>query len=161
MLTELHVPSERIRFLANSKGEWEGAPKDEAPAVDEATGMGGWQSVAVRVYDQAEEDARLKREAVERVKREARAARAAQREAGGADGEDALETYDVYRTGRYKGVQINEEVDGDHDSQLKEQEEEVSDKYVKVETGSVAFKKKKKGPKGKFRRKKANDDEDD
>mmetsp|Transcript_5939 Transcript_5939/g.17341 ORF Transcript_5939/g.17341 Transcript_5939/m.17341 type:complete len:388 (-) Transcript_5939:112-1275(-) len=159
------LSSDKLRLIAkDSNGTWEDPLAEPAPVVDENTGLGGWETVAVREIDEEEEarleeERQLKAEQEERMREERRKKRLALEEKDQADVEDAMSSYDPWGKGVYKGIDLTSEAT-------------TGWKYEEIDTGKadqggepVAFKKRKfnqdKGKKKKQFRKKTSDEDDE
>jgi len=161
--TDTSIPNtlEEARLLAMGGEEIQNTAEQEVSAeVDEATGLSGWSTVAikkmtVRQLDREEKEraaeklrqARLEREA-EQKRLEAR--RLEEAKVSNAD-DSALGAYDVWGKGDYKGIDISK------DSSLSVHE--TAKKLAAGSGGKVAFRKAKK-QKGSRRRTSADDDDE-
>jgi len=145
-------------------------PPPPPPPVDTDTGLGGWQTVSVRTFDEeAERRASLKAIKAETKKRKKEDAEKRSKMIEEAmEGEDALSSYDPHNRGMYKGIDLNAAARGGEGGVLLG---EVGGAAVEVDLGGdrdgpVAFKKKKKegggggGGGAKFRRRTSGDDDD-
>ena len=106
-----------MRVVGDAKGGWE-PPADlkpsGKPAVDESTGIGRWQTVAVRTVDPAVKAAELARA------RELDALRSAQSRQERdrlveetAETDDAMGSYDPWGTGKYRGIDLSRDAVAD------------------------------------------------
>lgn len=163
------VLSDRIRLVEgeHSMGGVDTLPPPPPPPpVDEDTGLGGWQTVSVRMVD--EEAERKASEAAVRAESKRRKEEDAQRRARmlaeAMEGEDAMSSYDPHGRGIYKGMDLK--VGGTEGSGAIVGE--VGGAALEVDLGGdqagpVAFRKRRAGEGkggGKFRRKRAREDDE-
>mmetsp|Transcript_26612 Transcript_26612/g.39541 ORF Transcript_26612/g.39541 Transcript_26612/m.39541 type:complete len:395 (+) Transcript_26612:60-1244(+) len=110
MKTESGVKSDRIRLIQR-------APV--APVtVEESTGLGKWQTVAVREVNEEEERKKQQQREKEAEKQRAKAMKASLEEdaralAEAGEGDDALSSYDPYNTGVYRGIAVDSRGDAE------------------------------------------------
>ena len=115
--TATRVAPKDLRVVGDAKGGWE-PPADlkpsGKPAVDESTGIGRWQTVAVRTVDPAVKAAELARA------RELDALRSAQSRQERdrlveetAETDDAMGSYDPWGTGKYRGIDLSRDAAAD------------------------------------------------
>ena len=131
------------------------------PAVEQSTGLGGWQTVAVREVDEEAERragiAAMKEEAKRRKEEEALQRLKLMEDA--LEGEDAMSSYDPHGRGMYKGIDLKA-------SATAELNATVEVDLGGDKDGPVAFKKKRPagggggGGAAKFRRKRTTDEDD-
>ncbi|KAM3572647.1 hypothetical protein VYU27_005334 [Nannochloropsis oceanica] len=142
------------------------------PPINMDTGLGGWQTVSVRTFDEeAEKKASLKAIKAETKKRKKEDAEKRSKMIEEAmEGEDALSSYDPHNRGMYKGIDLNAAARGEGGREGEVLLGEVGGATVDIDLGGdkdgpVAFKKKKKaggeGAGTKFRRRRTSGDDDD
>ncbi|CAM9476469.1 unnamed protein product [Ectocarpus sp. 12 AP-2014] len=152
------VEAAAVRLPAGEGGAW--PPPQEMPPPpppDENTGLGGWQTVSVRMVDvAAEEEARRVRKEVKKAKKQKREEKTEREKmlVEAMDADDAMGSYDPWGTGKYKGFEIAKDAP-------RGPEEEAAGAGGGDGGGPAVSFKKRKGPgnKGKFRKKARDDDE--
>eukprot|EP00904_Undaria_pinnatifida_P011381 jgi/Undpi1/7373/HiC_scaffold_22.g09846.m1 len=149
-----------VRLPAGAGGIWPPPLEKEAlpppPPPDENTGLGGWQTVSVRLVDEvAEAEARRKKKEVKKAKKQKREEKT-ERETmlvEAMDADDAMGSYDPWGTGKYKGFEIAKDVP-------RGPEEDTGGGEGGGASSAASFKKRKgPGNKGKFRKKPRDDDD--
>ncbi|CAM9459683.1 unnamed protein product [Scytosiphon promiscuus] len=152
------VEASTVRLPAGEGGAWpppQDVPPPPPPPPDENTGLGGWQTVSVRMVDVAAE-AEVRR-VKKKVKKEKKLKKEEKTErelllVEAMDADDAMGSYDPWGTGKYKGFEIAQDVP-------RGPEEEAAGAAAEGGGASVSFKKRKgPGNKGKFRKKARDDD---
>lgn len=111
-LLETHAKGEGVN--GGSDGPLESEEVKEAPPVSADTGLGGWQTVEVEVFDEAVRQAEEAEAERVRVKEEAQAKEAKKLQirmdmAAAREGDSALSTYDPYGTNTYKGMYLGDD----------------------------------------------------
>ncbi|CAM9695451.1 unnamed protein product [Ectocarpus fasciculatus] len=154
------VEASAVRLPAGEGGAW--PPPQEMPPPpppDENTGLGGWQTVSVRMVDvAAEAEARRVKKEVKKAKKQKREEKTEREQmlVEAMDADDAMGSYDPWGTGKYKGFEIAK------DAPRGPEEEAAGGAAAAAGGGGAAVSfKKRKGPgnKGKFRKKARDDDE--
>lgn len=103
---------ERLRDTGAGEGEGE-IPVAVAASVVESTGLGAWETVAVRVVDEEQEAfERADRERAEAAEEQQSLRAPVSSRTSGESGDDVLSSYDPYGTNVYKGVQLDVGVRG-------------------------------------------------
>ncbi|CAM9138640.1 unnamed protein product [Ectocarpus sp. 12 AP-2014] len=152
------VEAASVRLPAGEGGAW--PPPQEMPPPpppDENTGLGGWQTVSVRMVDvAAEAEARRVKKEVKKAKKQKREEKTEREKmlVEAMDADDAMGSYDPWGTGKYKGFEIAKDAP-------RGPEEEAAGAGGGDGGGPAVSFKKRKGPgnKGKFRKKARDDDE--
>ncbi|CAM9885387.1 unnamed protein product [Chrysoparadoxa australica] len=142
-VVEKDVLSDRLRLIANEKGEYVKPVDEEAQAEvkedvkDENTGIGQWETVAVRMVDPVKEEKKIRAQAAANTHRAAQLLAKKQRltddQAAQAE-DDVMGSYDPYGTGKYRGMDVRAPADTG---------EEVTAEVNEEHTGPVVFKKRK------------------
>lgn len=115
------LPSDRFRLIAaDEDGTWEeldelGQPLKKVVPLDENTGLGGWETVAVvEIDEEAESAAREEAQRKAAKKKEEKKMRQEKlkeiEDHAQLDGDDAMSSYDPWGTGLYKGIALEDQV---------------------------------------------------